>query len=146
MSYTLEGAKQALGQLLGTYAQGTATVFRYIGLSTTQPSMSGGNITEPKSASYRRTLIAYKPSSGSAITYFGQATSNVEGTAFEVSNNKEIHFNEALDTWEACTHFVIFDSETGGNALYIGELANPISPTANKVPLIRIGDLKITLS
>lgn len=146
MSYTLQGAIQTLGQLLGTYSQGSATIYRYIGLSTTQPSISGGNITEPKSASYKRALIAYKPSSGSAITYFGQAASNVEGTAFEVSNNKEIHFNEALDAWGTCTHFIIFDSETDGNALYIGELVNPISPTANKVPLIRIGDLKITLS
>lgn len=145
MSFTQQGALQTLGLLVGTYTAGANTMYRYIGLVTATPSIEGGAVVEPTASSYKRALIAYKPSSGASIVYFTNAELNAEGTAFEIYNSNEIHFNEALEEWGTCTHFAIFDKDLGGNVLYVGELTAPITPAINTVPLIRTGDLKITL-
>ena len=63
----------------------------------------------------------------------------------EISNTREIHFQEATGSWGTITHFALYNSATGGTPLYVGALTEPITPTANTVPLIKVGQLKITL-
>jgi hypothetical protein len=71
---------------------------------------------------------------------------NTSSTATEISNIREITFVEAEENWGTCTHFGIFENEIGGQPLYVGELTTSISPVANSVPLVKVGQLKITLA
>lgn len=79
----------------------------YLGLSSTVPNLSGGNVTEPSSsAGYKR----------KELTGLSAPTN---GT---VTNNQSIDFDESTASWGTLTHFVIYDALTGGNLLMYGAL------------------------
>jgi hypothetical protein len=119
----------------------------YVGLSTTEPTVSGGNITEPAKGAttgYNRILLG---SNASSLTQLMNAATN--GTT---TNNQIIKFDEVLASWGTLTHFVLFNSKTGGSALAFGEILNdsgvatPITPAINSMPIIRAGGLTISLT
>ena len=150
--YSLYGATLALNYLVGKDQKKNSTGAvqnRYLALFKGTPSIDmtaeSATALEPTAASYKRCKLStwtnqYEDSA------FGEAVLNSSGTATEISNNREITFNEATETWGTCTHFGIFEKETGGQPLYIGELTTSISPVANSVPLIKVGNLKISLA
>ena len=151
--YSLYGGTLALNYLVGKdqrrLTQNSAVQNRYLALYKAEPSMDmteeSATALEPTANSYKRCKLStwnnqYEDSA------FGDATLNASGTATEISNNREITFNEAEENWGTCTHFAIYENQTGGKPLYIGALVTSISPVANSVPLIKVGQLKITLA
>lgn len=129
-------ANDMLQELSGMKNQGTSC---YLGLSKTEPKRDGTGVTEPDASNgYKRVLIGIGSQSG---TY--KMESAVEGT---IKNKEIIYFPEATAAWGNCTHYVLFNSQTGGNPMAYGQLTSTISPSAGTVPLIRVGELQMTLT
>lgn len=146
MGYTQDMASKNLKYIVGEYAFTSASIARYMALSSTKPNVTGGNITEPTAPSYARSLIGATGNNGfQGINHFAEPVPTDDGEGMEVVNNSEIHFNEALEDWGELNYFAIYDSLTGGTPIYIGELTEKIHPVVNTVPLIRVGKMKITL-
>ena len=109
----------------------------YIGLSSTSPSRDGTGVTEPDAGKgYKRSLITHTGTS-----------QNMDIAALGAASNKEIiFFSEATQDWPTCTHFVLYDAPTGGNLLAYGSLTAAITPTANTVPIVRVGNFTMSIS
>ena len=132
--FTLYGSQQVFSQVLKMSNSGYDNC--YLALSTTEPTIDNKNVTEPEGNGYARISIS---------RFMASPALSSDSTTTEITNNKEIHFNEATGNWGTITHFAIYNSSTGGTPLYVGALTQAITPTANTVPLIKVGQLKITL-
>lgn len=100
----------------------------YIGLSTTTPTIAGGNITEPSaSAGYARI----------ELNSLGVPTNGV------VKNSSDINWPQSTASWGTITHYVIWDSLTGGNALSYGPLTTPRAVEAATVMSVRTNSLSL---
>ena len=100
----------------------------HLGLSTTAPSADGTGVTEPAAtAGYTRVEITDLdvPDDG------------------EVISTEDISFPESTDDWGTVTHFVIFDSATGGNLLIYGPLQKARRLDEGSVLTVRAGDLHL---
>src|SRR6185312_16496996 len=84
----------------------------HVGLSTSAPTKTGGNITEPVGKGYARVAVA------NTMANFPKASNGTK------SNGTNITFPEATGAWGTMTHFVVFDAATGGNAVMYGALTN----------------------
>ena len=96
------------------YATDTATALPtryYIGLSTTAPTITGTNVSEPSGSGYARV----------ELTTLGKPSGGV------VTNSASVDFPESTASWGTVTHFVIYDALTGGNLLQYGQLSTPRS-------------------
>ena len=101
----------------------------YIGLSTSAPTISGTSVTEPSiDAGYARVRL----------------TSLSEPNDGVVTNSQAINFNESTASWGTITHFVIFDSATGGNLLMYGTLSTPRSVETATIMTIKEGYLSLS--
>lgn len=106
----------------------------YIGLSSTEPTVAGGNVTEPISNGYARVRIT-------------QFTQSQDGT---VRNAQDIVFPLSTGTWfdenHLATHWVMFDG-AGANAHLIsaGTLEVPIGIWKNTIVTIAANKVVITL-
>ena len=101
----------------------------YIGLSTTEPTMSGANVSEPSvSAGYGRVLLEN----------LGAPTNGV------VTNTANVNFEESTASWGTVTHFVIYDAEIEGNLLMFGALSTPRVVEAATVMTIRQDYLRLS--
>ena len=135
---TIQNFLKWLGGLVaGTYC--------YIALSTTAPddNIVGGNVTEPSTElGYSRQVLHYITGGTNSVSA-GPGYIDENGV---LTNKDIIFFGEATGDWGTITHYCLFSSSTGGELMAYGELDEPITPTANTVPLIREGQIKITLS
>ena len=107
----------------------------YVGLSSTTPTLAGGNVTEPSGGNYSRVTT-------SAATWNSAASG-------ATSNAAAITFGQASADWLAganLTYGVIYDAATNGNLLAYGALATPKNVLSGDTASIAIGDLDITLS
>lgn len=101
----------------------------YIGLSTTAPNVNGTNVSEPAtSAGYARVEL----------------TSLSEPAEGVVTNEYAINFDESTASWGTITHFVIFDTESGGNLLMFGALSTSRAVEAATIMTIKEGYLKLS--
>lgn len=117
------------GNLFRTETSPAIPTEYYIGLSTTEPTMSGTNVSEPASgAGYRRVLL----------NNLSTPTNGV------VTNTANINFEESTASWGTITHFVIYDAEIGGNLLMYGALSTPRVVEAATVMTIRQDYLRLT--
>ena len=82
----------------------------------------------------------------SGFTYFGNPSYSSGTTS--VSNTAEIHFDISTGAYSAtATHFALINGATGSNVLFYGALTNSITVSAaNKVPVIQVGDLVISIT
>lgn len=106
----------------------------YIGLSTSTPTDTGGNFSEPStSTGYNRAPI-------------GTLDKSIDR---QIANAEYIFMFECLASCGTFTHFGIFTSGTPGNGapIFYGELDNVggLSVTAGYVPLIRPHELIVGL-
>lgn len=102
----------------------------YIGLSTTEPTMTGANVSEPSSSlGYGRVLLE-------------NLSTPVNGV---VTNTANINFEESTSSWGTITHFVIFDAEIGGNLLMYGPLSTPRVVEENTVMTVRQDYLRLSV-
>ena len=119
----------ASGNLFGTKKSPAIPTKYFIGLSTTAPNVSGANVNEPStSAGYARVEL----------------TMLSEPTAGVVTNNQAINFNESTASWGTITHFVIYDSGTGGNLLMYGALSTPRVVETATIMTIKEGYLTLS--
>lgn len=92
----------------------------YVGLSSTTPTISGGNITEPSTGSYARVATV--------AADWNTATSAEPSV---VSNANAITFPTATGDWSSgadMTYWVKYDASTSGNVISFGLLtvAKPV--------------------
>jgi hypothetical protein len=110
----------------------------FLALSSTEPQKNGQGVTEPSGNGYARKQIGYFYDTYGQL--MGDPTDGV------ITNKDEIHFNEATADWpSALTYVCIYDAATSGNLLAWGALKTAITAKANTVPLIRVGELTITI-
>ena len=109
----------------------------YIGLSTTEPTKAGANITEPAAANgYARVAASAGSFSASGGT---------------IKNTKYIYFPEAAAAWGTVTHLIVSGSSarssgTDSSLRYVGELTASVAVGANTVPLFRPNALSVTIT
>lgn len=107
----------------------------YIGLSSTTPDLSGNNVTEPSTSGTGYARVK--------LTSLGAPS---DGT---ITNSSDITFSESQSDWfpagNPATHYVIFDSQTGGNLLMYNELVKPRIIEADTVAVITASSLYMKL-
>ena len=108
----------------------------YIGLSTSTPTDTGTNITEPgTSAGYARVAAS---TGGMTVT---------DGT---ITNQNYIYYPESTASWGTVTYLFLSSSSsvgtTGSTVRYIGELTSSVAIGADTVPLFRPGALSVTIT
>jgi hypothetical protein len=82
----------------------------FFGLSTTEPTTTGGGITEPVGNGYARQSIMFTPSSGNP----GQST-----------NTELVQFTASGGDWGTMLYGLIWDGLTLGNCWAMGPLFTP---------------------
>lgn len=106
-----------MGNLFRTQTGTAMPTNYYIGLSSTTPTASGTNVTEPSTT-------------GTAYTRV-QLTSLTAPSNGVITNSAAISWPESTATWfdsgAPATHYVIYDAASGGNLLMYNAL------TANRV-------------
>lgn len=103
----------------------------YLGLSTTAPTESGANVTEPTDSAYARIAL----------------TNLTEPSGGVIENANSISFNESTQSWGTITHYVVFDSPTSGqgNLLMYEELETPRNVEPATVMMFKENTLSITV-
>lgn len=102
----------------------------YIGLSSTEPTIAGGNVTEPASnTGYGRV----------ELTNLSEPTNGV------ITNSATIDFDESTAAWGTMTHYVIYDAATDGNLLMYGRLSTSRTVEAATIMTIKAGSLSISV-
>lgn len=110
----------------------------YVGLSSTTPTASGGNVTEPTEGGYAR--------KATAASDWNVATS---ADPAELTNANNITFDAATESWAAgadLTYGILFDAPTAGNVIGYGRLEIAKKFLSGDVPQISAGNLKVQLS
>ena len=103
----------------------------YIGLSTSEPNIEGGNVSEPPSnGGYSRVLLT-------------ELKEPVNGV---ITNKSSISFNESTSDWGVITHFVIYDAATDGNLLMYDTLTSSRTVESDTVVMIKADSLQLTLA
>jgi hypothetical protein len=131
-----------MGRLADTYANNMLDVAfskgtnnmpatLYFGLSTTTPTNTGTNVTEPSGGSYAR------------VTVTNNATNFPAATGRSKSNGTVIVFNTATGAWGTVTHWVAYDAVTAGNFVAWGALTASINITSGTQASFAIGALVI---
>ena len=135
MPLTYKAANAYLNHLVG--AQSAYVWTTYLGLSTTAPNRDGSGYTEPaKRSGYARVSFG-----GAGL----DAASMGGASLGAITNKTTIFFPEATASWGKLTYYLIFDKEKDGELLAYGPLDDPISPEKGKVPIIREGNLTMTM-
>lgn len=110
----------------------TAPATYYLGLSTTTPSTSGSNFTEPVGASYARVAVT------SNKTNFGYSSSGC------VVTSASITFPETSGSWGVITAIGLWDALTSGSLWDFAVL--PVSKTVQDTTIISFSASAIALS
>lgn len=124
-----------MGNIFGTQKTVAIPTNYYIGLSSTEPTVSGTNVTEPSTSStgYSRVRLSSLSAPDNGV----------------ITNSQEIRFNESLTDWfpagKPATHYVIFDSQTNGNLLMYNSLTKSRIIESNTVATITPSSLQLKL-
>lgn len=120
-----------IGNVFTTKTDPALPINYYIGLSTSAPSLDGSGVTEPaSSAGYARVRLSN----------LSEPTNGV------ITNQSAVSFEESISDWGLITHFVIYDSLTGGNLLMYDALSASRSVEAATVVTIKENSLQLTLA
>lgn len=140
MSFTNRTAQALLNSLFGKSSNFGALASAptiYVGLSSTTPTESGGNVTEPSTGSYARVATA--------AADWNSAT-NADPSV--IDNANPIEFPTATADWVGgsnLTHFVLFDAASSGNVLASGALDTPKPVLNGDTISFAAGDLEVSL-
>ncbi len=103
----------------------------YVGLFTT-PGTDISPGTEPSDSAYARQLITF------------DAPEQQDGKSV-IKNNNEISYSIATKSWGVVTNFGLFDSATGGNYLFHGEVKIPKNVEVDDQIKIQPNELIVSL-
>lgn len=113
----------------------------YVGLSSTSPTVTGGNVTEPSTGGYARVEIT-----NTGASDWNAATSADPSVK---DNSVEITFPQSTAAWLAgadLTHFVIYTAASAGDFVASAQLDTARSVDAEGITLrFNAGDLNIDL-
>ena len=122
---------QVMGNLFKTKETPALPSEYYIGLSSTAPNISGGNVTEPLSNSgYKRVKLENLSEPADGV----------------ITNEQAISFDESTANWVTMSHFVIYDALEAGNLLMYDTLSTPRNVEAATIVTIKANSLTLTLS
>lgn len=122
---------QVMGNLFKTKETPALPSEYYIGLSSTAPNISGGNVTEPLSNSgYKRVKLENLSEPADGV----------------ITNEQAISFDESTANWGTMSHFVIYDALEAGNLLMYDTLSTPRNVEATTIVTIKANSLTLTLS
>ena len=122
---------QVMGNLFKTKETPALPSEYYIGLSSTAPNISGGNVTEPLSNSgYKRVKLENLSEPADGV----------------ITNEQAISFDESTANWGTMPHFVIYDALEAGNLLMYDTLSTPRNVEAATIVTIKANSLTLTLS
>ena len=122
---------QVMGNLFKTKETPALPSEYYIGLSSTAPNISGGNVTEPLSNSgYKRVELENLSAPADGV----------------ITNEQAISFDESTANWGTMSHFVIYDALEAGNLLMYDTLSTPRNVEAATIVTIKANSLTLTLS
>lgn len=127
-----------MGNVFRTRTTPSLPAAYYIGLSRTAPNVGGGNVTEPSTT-------------GTGYARVRLDSNNMSLPESGIIKNKvPVSFPEAQADWfpsaTPATHYVIYDSATGGNLLMYNKLASNRIIEANTVATIRTNSLNLQLT
>ena len=122
---------QVMGNLFHTKEVPALPETYYIGLSTSAPDSTGVCTGEPSTSGTGYARVALDSLS--------------EPNAGVIKNTTPIIFNESVTNWGTVTHYVVYDSATGGNLLFFGALSISRSVEQNTIITIKAGELSIAL-
>ena len=121
---------QVMGNLFKTKETPALPSEYYIGLSSTAPNISGGNVTEPLSNSgYKRVKLENLSEPADGV----------------ITNEQAISFDESTANWGTMSHFVIYDALEAGNLLMYDTLSTPRNVEAATIVTIKANSLTLTL-
>lgn len=122
---------QVMGNLFKTKETPALPSEYYIGLSSTAPNISGGNVAEPLSNSgYKRVKLENLSEPADGV----------------ITNEQAISFDESTANWGTMSHFVIYDALEAGNLLMYDTLSTPRNVEAATIVTIKANSLTLTLS
>ena len=122
---------QVMGNLFKTKETPALPSEYYIGLSSTAPNISGGNVTEPLSNSgYKRVKLENLSEPADGV----------------ITNEQAISFDESTANWGTMSHFVIYDALEAGNLLMYDTLSTPRNVESATIVTIKADSLTLTLS
>ena len=122
---------QVMGNLFKTKETPALPSEYYIGLSSTAPNISGGNVTEPLSNSgYKRVKLENLSEPADGV----------------ITNEQAISFDESTANWGTMSHFVIYDALEAGNLLMYDTLSTPRNVEAATIVTIKANSLTLPLS
>lgn len=122
---------QVMGNLFKTKETPALPSEYYIGLSSTAPNISGGNVSEPLSNSgYKRVKLENLSEPADGV----------------ITNEQAISFDESTANWGTMSHFVIYDALEAGNLLMYDTLSTPRNVEAATIVTIKANSLTLTLS
>ena len=122
---------QVMGNLFKTKETPALPSEYYIGLSSTAPNISGGNVTEPLSNSgYKRVKLENLSEPADGV----------------ITNEQAISFDESTANWGTLSHFVIYDALAAGNLHMYDALSTPRNVEAATIVTIKANSLTLTLS
>jgi hypothetical protein len=113
MSFSDDAEAKVLDHVFGLATYTTPTL--YLGVSTSDPTETGGGLSEPVGNGYAR--IATDPADWERFV-------NV------VDNANELTFAEATGSWGTITHFALYDAASAGNLVIYGALTTARSISA----------------
>lgn len=115
-------------------AASTAPATYYVALSTTAPTNTGTNVTEPSGGAYARVAVTNNATNFPAAS--GRAKSN--GTV--------VTFPTATASWGTISHFALYDAATGGTMRAWGALTTAQAVASGAIADFPAGSLTITAS
>ena len=101
----------------------------FLALSTSTPTDSGPNVTEPSGNNYAREEITVWDAVVSGAT----------------ENTNLITMNVPSASWGLCTHLAVYSLVTGGDPLFWGDVTDQ-TPTTDDTVTIPVGDLDLTIT
>ena len=113
----------------------------YLALSTTAPTETGENVTEPSGGGYARLLLG----NGSSNRHFSPASYDAETGYASTANIDELHFNAATASWGTIVGWAIYQNQTGGQPKAYGTFATSITVAVDNIATIRVGKFSITV-
>lgn len=135
MSFTNYLELEVLDHVFGSGVY-TPPAALYVGLSTTTPTESGTNFTEPGSGYARM----YTPNDKNAWTVAGPA-----GGSGSLNNKTGITWGTVTGSWGTVTSFGLWDSLVAGNLLVHGGLTSSQQIVPNSTVSFASGSLVIRL-
>jgi hypothetical protein len=136
MPFTATARQSILGHAVGIRAY-TPPATYHIGLSSTQPTDTGTNITEPSGGGYARVAVTNN------TTNWGVPTA---GTDTNVSNLTAIDFGTASANWGAAVGWWFASTATTGGTIHMwGALTTPQTVNSGNPVSFPIGALTTRL-